>query len=45
MDGEETLRGRIDVLILHNQLWVMVLESKKTMISTGDSVINSDSKR
>jgi hypothetical protein len=33
-DGEETLRGRIDVLILHNQLWVMVLESKKTMIST-----------
>lgn len=33
-DGEETLRGRIDVLILQNQLWVMVLESKKTMIST-----------
>ncbi|MEW5861119.1 MAG: type I restriction enzyme HsdR N-terminal domain-containing protein [Cyanobacteriota bacterium] len=33
-DGEETLRGRIDVLILQNQLWVMVLESKKTTIST-----------
>ncbi len=33
-DGEETLRGRIDVLILQNRLWVMVLESKKTMIST-----------
>ena len=32
-DGEETLRGRIDVLILQNQLWVMVLESKKTTIS------------
>jgi len=29
-DGEEVLRGRIDVLILQNQLWVMVLESKKT---------------
>ncbi|WP_420839140.1 type I restriction endonuclease [Argonema antarcticum] len=32
-DGEETLRGRIDILILQNHLWVMVLESKKTMIS------------
>ncbi|MFB2896486.1 type I restriction endonuclease [Aerosakkonemataceae cyanobacterium BLCC-F50] len=32
-DGEETLRGRIDVLILQNQLWVMILESKKTTIS------------
>ncbi|MBW4695537.1 MAG: type I restriction enzyme HsdR N-terminal domain-containing protein [Lyngbya sp. HA4199-MV5] len=33
-DGEETLRGRIDVLILQEQLWVMILESKKTIIST-----------
>ena len=33
-DGEETLRGRIDILILQNQLWVMVLECKKTTIST-----------
>ncbi|MBE9099066.1 type I restriction endonuclease [Vacuolonema iberomarrocanum] len=32
-DGEEILRGRIDILILQQQLWVMVLESKKTMIS------------
>ncbi|MCL1464787.1 type I restriction enzyme HsdR N-terminal domain-containing protein [Argonema galeatum] len=32
-DGEETLRGRIDILILQHHLWVMVLESKKTMIS------------
>ncbi|MEO1209329.1 MAG: type I restriction endonuclease subunit R [Cyanobacteria bacterium J06638_20] len=32
-DGEEILRGRIDVLILQQQLWVMMLESKKTMIS------------
>jgi hypothetical protein len=33
-DGEEILRGRIDVLILQEQLWVMIVESKKTMIST-----------
>ncbi|MEG3849731.1 type I restriction enzyme HsdR N-terminal domain-containing protein [Microcoleus sp. herbarium19] len=33
-DGEETLRGRIDILILQDQLWVMVLECKKTTIST-----------
>jgi hypothetical protein len=33
-DGEETLRGRIDILILQNQLWVIVLECKKTTIST-----------
>ncbi|MEG4306413.1 type I restriction endonuclease [Microcoleus sp. D3_18a_C4] len=33
-DGEETLRGRIDILILPWQLWVMVLECKKTTIST-----------
>ena len=33
-DGEETLRGRIDILILPNQLWLIVLESKKTRIST-----------
>lgn len=28
-DGEEVLQGRIDVLVLLNQLWVVVLESKK----------------
>ena len=33
-DGEETLPGRIDILILQNQLWVIVLECKKTTIST-----------
>ena len=32
-DGEEILRGRIDVLVLQNRLWVMVLESKKTSLS------------
>jgi len=31
-DGEETLRGRIDVLVLQDQLWLLVLESKKTTI-------------
>ncbi|NJM56895.1 MAG: type I restriction endonuclease subunit R [Synechococcales cyanobacterium RU_4_20] len=32
-DGEEVLRGRIDVLIIHNGLWVLVLGSKETTIS------------
>ncbi|MGB3402383.1 MAG: type I restriction enzyme HsdR N-terminal domain-containing protein [Microcoleaceae cyanobacterium] len=32
-DGEEILQGRIDVLVLLNQLWVIVLESKKTALS------------
>jgi hypothetical protein len=31
-DGEETLKGRLDALILQNQLWVLVLEAKKTTI-------------
>lgn len=33
-DGEETLRGRIDALVLQQNLWVLVLEAKKTTIST-----------
>jgi hypothetical protein len=38
-DGEEVLRGRIDALILQqdvsrNSFWVLVLEAKKTTIST-----------
>ncbi|MDX2243898.1 MAG: type I restriction endonuclease subunit R [Leptolyngbyaceae cyanobacterium bins.302] len=32
-DGEEVLQGRIDVLVLLNQFWVIVLESKKTALS------------
>lgn len=32
-DGEELLQGRIDVLVLQNQFWVMILESKKTTLS------------
>ncbi|MCP2731128.1 type I restriction endonuclease [Limnofasciculus baicalensis] len=32
-DSEEVLQGRIDVLVLDNQLWIVVLESKKTALS------------
>jgi hypothetical protein len=32
-DGEEVQQGRIDVLVLLNQFWVVVLESKKTALS------------
>ena len=32
-DGEEVLQGSIDVLVLENQLWVVILESKKTALS------------
>jgi len=37
-DGEEILRGRIDVLVLQNLFWVMVLESKKTTLSVWSAV-------
>ncbi|QLE50100.1 type I restriction enzyme HsdR N-terminal domain-containing protein [Nostoc sp. C057] len=37
-DGEEILRGRIDVLVLQDQLWLMVLESKKTTLSVWAAV-------
>ena len=33
-DGEEILRGRIDALILQQNFWVLVVEAKKTTIST-----------
>jgi hypothetical protein len=32
-DSEESLQGRIDILVLGDRLWVLVLESKKTMLS------------
>ncbi|WP_254721766.1 hypothetical protein [Kovacikia minuta] len=32
-DGEEALQGRIDGLMLLDQLWVVVLESRKTALS------------
>jgi hypothetical protein len=37
-DGEDVLRGRIDVLVILNQLWVVVLESKKTALSVWGAV-------
>ena len=37
-DGEEILQGRIDVLVLLSQLWVVVLESKKTALSVWAAV-------
>ncbi|MBD2207439.1 type I restriction endonuclease subunit R [Calothrix sp. FACHB-1219] len=37
-DDEEVLRGRIDVLVLQNRLWVLVLESKKTTLSIWSAV-------
>jgi hypothetical protein len=32
-DGEEILQGRMDVLVLLNRFWVVVVESKKTALS------------
>lgn len=32
-DSEEVLQGRLDVLVLKDQFWVIVLESKKTALS------------
>lgn len=32
-DPAEVLQGRLDVLVLKNQFWVVVLESKKTALS------------
>ncbi|MGF1676837.1 MAG: type I restriction endonuclease subunit R [Rivularia sp. (in: cyanobacteria)] len=37
-DGEEILRGRIDVLVLQDRFWVMVLKSKKTTLSVWSAV-------
>ena len=31
-DGEEILKGKIDALILRDQLWVLVLEANKTTV-------------
>jgi hypothetical protein len=32
-DSEEVLQGRIDALVVCDSLWVVILESKKTMLS------------
>ena len=33
-DGEEILRGRIDVLVLQQKLWLLIVEAKKSTLST-----------
>jgi hypothetical protein len=33
VDREEILQGRLDILVLGDRLWVIVVESKKTMLS------------
>jgi hypothetical protein len=33
VDSEETLHGRLDVLVLWDQVWIVVVESKKTALS------------
>ncbi|MEH2171856.1 hypothetical protein [Nostoc sp.] len=37
-DDEEILRGQIDVLVLQDRLWVIVLESKKTTLLVWSAV-------
>lgn len=37
-DGETTLQGRIDTLILQNRLWIVVVESKRTMFPCPDAI-------
>jgi hypothetical protein len=32
-DSEEVLQGRIDALVIYDSFWVLILESKKTMLS------------
>jgi len=40
-DSEETLQSRIDVLVLRDCLWIIVLESKKTMLSVWSALPSS----
>ncbi|OBQ09062.1 MAG: restriction endonuclease subunit R [Anabaena sp. LE011-02] len=37
-DAEEVIRGRIDVLIIQQQLWLLVIESKKTAFSLAQAI-------
>ncbi len=37
-DGETTLQGRIDTLVLQNQLWIVVVESKRTTFPCPDAI-------
>jgi Type I restriction enzyme R protein N terminus (HSDR_N) len=37
-DGETVLQGRIDTLVLQNQLWIVVVESKRTTFPCPDGI-------
>ena len=37
-DQEEVIRGRIDVLVIQQQLWLLVIESKKTAFSLAQAI-------
>ncbi|MTJ49582.1 type I restriction endonuclease [Dolichospermum sp. UHCC 0259] len=37
-DAEEVIRGRIDVLVIQQQLWLLVIESKKTAFSLLEAI-------
>ena len=37
-DAEELIRGRIDVLVIQQQLWLLVIESKKTAFSLAQAI-------
>ena len=37
-NAEELIRGRIDVLIIQQQLWLLVIESKKTAFSLAQAI-------
>jgi hypothetical protein len=37
-DQEEVIRGRIDVLVIQQQLWLLVIESKKTAFSLLEAI-------
>jgi hypothetical protein len=37
-DAEEVIKGRIDVLVIHQQLWLLVIESKKPAFSLLEAI-------
>lgn len=37
-DGETTLQGRIDALVLHERIWVVVVEAKRTSFPVLDAI-------
>jgi hypothetical protein len=37
-DEDEVIRGRIDVLVIQQQLWLLVIESKKTAFSLAQAI-------